>query len=72
LNLCAPEYAESGSFDCQARVRYSKHSDPATVRLLGNGQAEVTFVQPVRAPAAGQFAVFYGGEIVIGGGFIDG
>ena len=72
LNLCAPEYAESGSFDCQARVRYSKHSDPATVRLLGNGQAEVTFAQPVRAPAAGQFAVFYDGEIVIGGGFIDG
>ncbi|MDO4669704.1 MAG: hypothetical protein Q4A63_07780, partial [Butyricicoccus pullicaecorum] len=32
----------------------------------------VTFAQAVRAPAAGQFAVFYDGDIVIGGGFIDG
>ena len=40
--------------------------------LQGQGQAIVRFDEPVRAPAAGQFAVFYDGEIVIGGGFIDG
>lgn len=72
LNLCAPEYAESGGFDCQARVRYSKNSTPAHVTVHGDGTASVTFAQAVRAPAAGQFAVFYDGEIVIGGGFIDG
>lgn len=72
LNLCAPEYAESGTFDCQARVRYSKRSNAAHVTLQEQGKAIVRFEEPVRAPAAGQFAVFYDGEIVIGGGFIDG
>ena len=67
-----PEYAESGSFDCQARVRYSKSSEQAHVTVHGDGSACVTFAQAVRAPAAGQFAVFYDGDIVIGGGFIDG
>lgn len=72
LNLCAPEYAESGGFDCQARVRYSKSSERAHVTVHGDGSACVTFAQAVRAPAAGQFAAFYDGDIVIGGGFIDG
>ncbi len=72
LNLCAPEYVQNGGFDCQARVRYSKNSTAAHVTVHGDGTATVTFAQAVRAPAAGQFAVFYDGEIVIGGGFIDG
>lgn len=70
LNLCAPEYAQSGTFDCQVRVRYSKHSDQACVTIGTDQTAQITFEQPVRAPAAGQFAVFYDNEIVIGGGFI--
>lgn len=70
LNLCAPEYAQSGTFDCQVRVRYSKHSDQACVTIGADQTAQITFEQPVRAPAAGQFAVFYDNEIVIGGGFI--
>lgn len=70
LNLCAPEYAQSGMFDCQVRVRYSKHSDQACVTIGADQTAQITFEQPVRAPAAGQFAVFYDNEIVIGGGFI--
>ena len=70
VNLCAPEYAEHGAFDCEVRVRYSVRADRARVTVRGDG-AEVTFKQPVRAPAAGQFAVFYDGDIVIGGGFIE-
>lgn len=72
LNLCAPEYVKNGGFDCEARVRYSKNSEKAHVTVQENGSALVCFAQAVRAPAAGQFAVFYDGEIVIGGGFIDG
>lgn len=71
VNLCAPEYAAQGPFACSVRVRYSKNSAPATVALLPDGGAQVVFDAAVRAPAAGQFAVFYDGEIVIGGGFID-
>lgn len=71
LNLCAPEYAADGGFDCEARVRYSKRSERAHVSVLEGARAAVHFETPVRAPASGQFAVFYDGDIVIGGGFID-
>lgn len=70
INYCAPEYAADGPFDCEVRVRYSKQSARATVHPQG-ADAHVVFAQPVRAPAAGQAAVFYDGDIVIGGGFID-
>lgn len=70
VNLCAPEYAENGAFSCDVRVRYSLHADRAHVRIKGT-EADVRFEDPVRAPAAGQFAVFYDGDIVIGGGFIE-
>ncbi|MBQ8585792.1 MAG: tRNA 2-thiouridine(34) synthase MnmA [Butyricicoccus sp.] len=70
VNLCAPEYAENGEFICDVRVRYSSRADRAKVRISGT-EAEISFEKPVRAPAAGQFAVFYDGDIVIGGGFIE-
>lgn len=70
INYCAPEYAAHGAFACQVRVRYAKHADKATLYPQGT-DARVVFEAPVRAPAAGQAAVFYDGEIVIGGGFID-
>lgn len=72
LNLCAPEYAENGSFSCEVRVRYSKRSSPAQVSILDGQHAHIQFQDAVRAPTAGQFAAFYDGDIVIGGGFIDG
>lgn len=69
VNWCAPEYAADGAFACGVRVRYSKKAAAATVYPEGDG-ARVVFETPVRAPAAGQAAVFYDGDIVIGGGFI--
>ncbi len=70
INYCAPEYAENGAFSCEVRVRYSKRAARATVIPEGEN-ARVEFDDAVRAPAAGQAAVFYDGDIVIGGGFID-
>ena len=35
------------------------------------GQGVVVFDTPERAPAAGQTAAFYDGDVVLGGGFID-
>lgn len=69
VHYCAPEYAADGAFDCTVRVRYSKRAEPATVTPCGQ-QAHIVFDGAVRAPAAGQAAVFYDGDIVIGGGFI--
>ena len=69
VHYIALEYAENGAFTCEVRVRFSRRSDRATIYPDGTG-ARIVFEDAVRAPAAGQSAVFYDGDIVIGGGFI--
>lgn len=58
-----------GSFEAQVKVRHSKVQTSATVTPEGDG-AHVVFDVPVRAPTAGQSAVFYVGDRLVGGGFI--
>lgn len=70
VHYIAPEYAENGPFACEVRVRFSRRSDRATVYPDGK-EARIVFEDAVRAPAAGQSAVLYDGDIVIGGGFIE-
>jgi len=53
-----------------AKVRYSRNEQPAEIFPQANGDVLVRFSQPQRAPAPGQAAVFYDGDIVIGGGTI--
>lgn len=57
---------------CGAKIRSRAAIAPCTLALLGDGRAKVVFDQPERAPAPGQTAAFYDGEIVLGGGFIEG
>ena len=52
------------------KVRYKSPEVPATLYPEGPG-ALVRFHQPQRAITPGQAAVFYQGEEVLGGGFID-
>lgn len=52
-------------------VRYRGRPSPAEVVALENGRAEVRFSSSVTAPSPGQFAVFYEGDRVLGGGVID-
>lgn len=55
---------------CTARTRYSQTEAAATVSPLPDGRAEVAFDTPQRAVTAGQSAVFYDGDTVLGGGVI--
>lgn len=57
------------SFRASVKVRYRQSEQPATVTVTKTG-VSVTFVQPQRAIAPGQSAVFYDGDTVIGGGII--
>jgi tRNA-specific 2-thiouridylase len=56
-------------FQSAVKIRYRGPSESATITVK-NDYAEVEFDQPVRAVTPGQAAVFYAGEIVLGGGTI--
>lgn len=69
LNLIAADRLDT-PIRCHAKLRYRHPAAPATLRQTGEDSALLVFDQPQRAPAPGQSAVFYEGDIVIGGGFI--
>lgn len=53
------------------KMRYGQKEALAVLYPLGNGKIMVRFDKPQRAVAAGQAAVFYNGDTVIGGGTIE-
>lgn len=53
-----------------AKIRHKHAPAPATIESLGVTVARVTFETPQRAITPGQAAVFYDGDIVLGGGWI--
>ncbi len=57
---------------CQVVTRYRQAPVPATVEFSGSGRAEVVLQHPVDVVAPGQYAVFYDGDRVLGGGLITG
>ena len=59
-----------GDLRCAAKIRYSHHESPCTVRQTGEDEIEVVFDEPQRAITGGQAAVLYDGDVVIGGGTI--
>jgi len=54
------------------RVRYGHSGAPTWIEPRPGRAAVVHFEQPVRAVAPGQAAVFYDGDVVLGGGWIRG
>ena len=56
---------------CQAQIRYRHRAAAATVTPLPGGRAEVAFDEPQRAITPGQAAVFYDGDVCLGGGWIE-
>ena len=55
----------------RAKIRYAAKPAEASVTLLDDGRIMASFNEPQRAPTPGQSIVFYKGDLVIGGGFID-
>ena len=54
----------------EVKIRYKDTGASATITPLSDTEVEVKFDQPRRAVTPGQAAVFYDGDIVIGGGWI--
>lgn len=52
------------------RVRHTKWENPACTATVDGEWVHIHCDEPVRAPAAGQSAVLYDGEQLLGGGFI--
>ena len=57
-------------FKCTAKLRYSAKDMPCRIEMLSDNSAVIEFESPQRAPSAGQSAVFYDHNILIGGGVI--
>ena len=54
------------------KVRYRHEGAPARLEIHADGTLRADFDEPVRAVTPGQAAVFYDGDLVLGGGWIAG
>jgi tRNA-uridine 2-sulfurtransferase len=67
LSIPPPE----ASLRAVVKIRYRAHEARATVEPIGRDRVRVQFETPQRAITPGQAAVFYDGEVCLGGGWID-
>lgn len=67
--LSVPE--PPGEIRARVRIRYRHAEAEARVRPLPGRRAEVLFDAPQRAITPGQAAVFYDGEVCLGGGWVE-
>jgi tRNA-uridine 2-sulfurtransferase len=62
----------AGEFRCAAKIRYNTPPAAATAELLPGNRLRVTFDDPRYGIAPGQAVVLYDGDLVLGGGWIEG
>lgn len=60
----------NGELPVDVKVRYTAPARPAIITPAGEDKVRVKFLKPERAITPGQAAVFYDGDIVVGGGTI--
>ena len=62
--------APAENFSCEIKIRNLHVPAPAQVHVLGDGSFTAQFAEPQLSVTAGQSAVLYDGDIVLGGGII--
>ena len=55
----------------ETKIRYSQEGSPSTIYPIEGVRVRVEFHDPQRAITPGQAAVFYKGDMVVGGGWIE-
>jgi tRNA-specific 2-thiouridylase len=63
--------APGGPLEASVQIRHRHAPASATVHALAGGRAQVRFAAPQRAVTPGQAVVFYVGDEVVGGGWIE-
>jgi tRNA-specific 2-thiouridylase len=63
--------APENPIEAQVRIRYNHPGSNALVTPLEGGRVRITFERSERAITPGQAAVFYNGETVLGGAWIE-
>jgi len=62
----------SNSIKAEVKIRYNSKKSPAIISPYGEDSVLINFEKPQRAITPGQSAVLYQGDVVIGGGIIEG
>ena len=57
--------------ECSAKFRYRQKDNDVKIRFIDETTIEVTHKQPISSVTCGQEAVFYQGEVCLGGGVIE-
>ncbi len=69
-NFSACDFPKS-DFECEVRIRYRAPFVKCRISPLGDDRLAVETLEPVRAITAGQSAVFYDDDTLLGGGVIE-
>ncbi len=66
-----PTQKFEGTLTCTAKFRYRQQDVPVALTWVDETTLRVNMLEDVRAVTPGQAAVFYDGEVCLGGGLID-
>jgi tRNA-specific 2-thiouridylase len=71
VRLVNDDTASGRQLPIEVKIRYRHPALPATLQMIGPERAEVRFISAGPAVSPGQACVFYRGDDVLGGGFIE-
>lgn len=66
-----PSSKPENEYECTAKFRYRQKDNDVSIHFIDDSTIYVTFKKPVKAVTPGQAAVFYQGDVCLGGGTIE-